>query len=181
MFLIRLKKRNKVKHVYTILLVLFAWSVSLVAQPPGGNKPTPSGQERVKVLKVAFITEALNLTQEEAQLFWPIYNEYQDKRDVVRARLAENRKKVKEQAETLTPEELLKLADEEMALRQQDLDLQKEMHEKLKKVLPAKKLALLYVAEEDFKKELLEMLKKDDPGKDAPKPNPGDGPKPKPR
>lgn len=169
------------KHICTILLVLFAWTVSLVAQPPGGDKPTPSGQERVKVLKVAFITEALNLTQEEAQLFWPIYNEYQDKRDVVRAQLAENRKKVKEQAETLTPEELMKLADQEMTLRQQDLDLQKEMHEKLKKVLPAKKLAQLYVAEEDFKKELLEMLKKDNQGKDGPKPNPGNGPKPNPR
>lgn len=176
MFLIRLTKRNKVKHVNTILLVLFAWTASLMAQPPGGkppvNKPTPNGQERVKALKVAFITEALNLTSEEAEKFWPIYNEYQDKRDVVRTQLAENRKKVKEQSETLSPEELMKLADEEMTLRQQDLDLQKEMHEKLKKVLPAKKLALLYVAEEDFKRELLKMLKEDNARKEGEQPNP---------
>lgn len=170
--MVRLKKRNKVKHVYTILLLLFAWTAPLLAQPTGGGKPTPSGQERVKALKVAFITQKLNLTSEEAEKFWPIYNEYQDKREVVRQQLAENRKKINEQAETLTPEELMKLADQEMTLRQQDLDLQKEMHEKLKKVLPAKKLALLYVAEEEFKKELLEMLKKDNPGKDAPQPNP---------
>lgn len=140
--------------------------------PAGGDKPTPSGQERVKALKVAFITQKLNLTSEEAEKFWPIYNEYQDKRDLVRAQLAENRKKINEQAETLTPEEFMKLADEEMTLRQQDLDLQKEMHEKLKKVLPAKKLALLYVAEEEFKKELLKMLKEDDSGKKGDKPNP---------
>ena len=144
--------------------------------PAGGDKPAPSGQERVRALKVAFITQKLNLTSEEAEKFWPIYNEYQDKRDVVRQQLAENRKKINEQSETLTPEELMKLADEEMTLRQQDLDLQKEMHEKLKKVLPAKKLALLYVAEEEFKKELLEMLKKDTPAKDG-----KDGPAPKPK
>jgi hypothetical protein len=137
----------------------------------GGDKPTPSGAERVKALKVAYITQALNLTSEEAEKFWPVYNEYSDKRDVVRAQLAENRKKVKEQSETLSAEELLRLADEEMTLRQQDLDLQKEMHEKLKKILPAKKLALLYVAEEDFKKELLKMLK-DDNGKEGQQPNP---------
>ncbi len=155
------------KHVFTILLLLFAWTAPLLAQPPaGGGKPVPSpkespgtGQERVKALKVAFITQKLNLTSEEAEKFWPIYNEYQDKREVVRQQLAENRRKINEEAETLSPEELMKLADEEMTLRQQDLDLQKEMHEKLKKVLPAKKLALLYVAEEEFKKELLTILK----------------------
>lgn len=158
------------KHVYSILLLLFAWTAPLMAQTPAGQ-PT-SGAERVKALKVAYITKTLNLTSEEAEKFWPIYNEYQDKREVVRAQLTENRKKVRDNAETLTPEELMKLADQEMELRQQDLDLQKEMHEKLKKVLPAKKLALLYVAEEDFKKELLKMLKEDNGGKDGDQPNP---------
>lgn len=150
------------KHVYAILMMMFVLTGSLSAQAPaGGDKPGPTGAERVQALKVAFITKALSLTPDEAEKFWPIYNEYSDKRDVVRKQLQENRKKVKEQSETLTPEELMKLADEEMSLRQQDLDLQKEMHEKLKKVLPAKKLALLYVAEEDFKKELLKMLTED--------------------
>jgi hypothetical protein len=160
-----------VRHVYIILLLLFTWTTPLLAQA-GGDKPTPSGAERVKALKVAFITQSLKLTSDEAEKFWPIYNEYSDKRDVVRAQLAENRKKVKEQAETLSAQELMKLADEEMTLRQQDLDLQKEMHEKLKKVLPAKKLAMLYVAEEEFKKELLKMLKEDNAGKDGEQPNP---------
>lgn len=159
------------KHVYAILMMMFVLTGSLFAQTRGGDKPTPTGAERVQALKVAFITKALNLTPEEAEKFWPIYNEYSDKRDVVRKQLQENRKKVKEQSETLTPEELIKLADEEMTLRQQDLDLQKEMHEKLKKVLPAKKLALLYVAEEDFKKELLKMLTEDQ-NKEGQKPNP---------
>lgn len=139
-----------------------------------GDKPAQSGAERVKALKVAFITQELKLTPEEAEKFWPIYNEYQDKREVVRNQLAENRRKVKEQAETLSADELMKLADQEMVLRQQDLDLQKEMHEKLKKVLPAKKLAQLYVAEEDFKKELLKMLKDDNAGKDDDKKIKGD-------
>ena len=56
----------------------------MLAQTPGGDKPTPSGAERVQALKVAFITKALNLTSAEAEKFWPIYNEFQDKRDVVR-------------------------------------------------------------------------------------------------
>lgn len=148
------------KKLY-LILILFACAFTAGAQNKQGDKSTQSGADRVQALKVAFITKALDLTSEEAEKFWPIYNEYQDKRDVVRKQLQENRKKVKEEADKLSADELLKLADEEMTLRQQDLDLQKEMHEKLKKVLPAKKLAQLYVAEEDFKKELLQMLKED--------------------
>src|SRR5687768_4964201 len=103
MFLSRAIRKTKVKHVYTILLLLFAWMAPLMAQAPaGGDKPAPSGQERVRALKVAFITQKLNLTSEEAEKFWPIYSEYQDKRDVVRQQLAENRKKINEQSETLT-------------------------------------------------------------------------------
>ena len=171
MFLTRATDHNKMKKFYAIVLLMFALTGILSAQTPaGGDKPTQTGAERVEAMKVAFITKRLNLTPEEAEKFWPIYNEYQDKREVVRNQLKENRDKVREQSETLTPEELMKLADEEMTLRQQDLDLQKEMHEKLKKVLPAKKLALLYVAEEDFKKELLKMLTEDQ-NKDS-QPNP---------
>lgn len=162
MFLIQARNK-KMKHVYYIFLLLIFGGASLQAQTSGGDKPTQSGAERVQSLKVAFITKVLSLTSDEAEKFWPIYNEYSDKRDVVRKELQANRQKVKDGAETLSAEELMKLADQEMTLRQQDLDLQKEMHEKLKKVLPAKKLAQLYVAEEDFKKELLKMLKEDNP------------------
>ena len=163
--MIRATNKTMRKFYYILLLFLIGLS-GLDAQNSGGEKPTASGAERVQALKVAFITKALNLTSEEAEKFWPIYNEYQDKRDVVRKELQANRQKVKDGSETMSAEELMKLADQEMTLRQQDLDLQKEMHAKLKKVLPAKKLAQLYVAEEDFKKELLKMLKEDNAGKE---------------
>src|SRR5690606_1178834 len=37
--------------------------------------------EKIKSLKVAFITEKLELTPKEAQSFWPIYNEHQSKKE----------------------------------------------------------------------------------------------------
>ncbi|MCI2227860.1 hypothetical protein MC378_01690 [Polaribacter sp. MSW13] len=33
----------------------------------------------IKTLKIAFITEQLNLTSKEAQKFWPIYNKFDEK------------------------------------------------------------------------------------------------------
>lgn len=116
------------------------------------------GPLRVQALRVAFITERLDLTPAEAQVFWPVYNEYQDKREALRKESHENRRKVREQGDQLSDEELLRLADEEMRIRQEDVRLQSELHEKLKKILPAKKLAQLYIAEEDFKKKLVKMV-----------------------
>jgi len=40
------------------------------AQSPG------SKLERIEVLKMAYITKELNLTPDEAQKFWPVYNNY---------------------------------------------------------------------------------------------------------
>ena len=47
----------------------------------------------------------------------------------------------------------------DLALRQKELDLQKEYNEKFKAVLPIKKVAKLYAAEEQFKVVLINKLK----------------------
>ena len=53
-----------------------------------------------------------------------------------------------------------------MANHQKELDLQKEYNSKFKAVLPIKKVAKLYVAEEQFKMELLNKLKDKDRNRD---------------
>jgi hypothetical protein len=167
------------KRIYTILLILFAvLSLRLSAQEPppppraqGDSVQTAAGAERIQALKVAFITEHLKLTPAEAEKFWPVYNEYQDKKEAIRKQLHENRKKVREQADQLSDEELTRLADEDIRLRQQEIALQAEMHEKLKKILPPKKLAQLYVAEDDFKREIVRILTEEKRGTKPPKGN----------
>ena len=156
------------------IFILAFLATDLAAQGSKGkpdSTQTASGAERVQALKVAFITKRLNLSPAEAEKFWPIYNEYQDKREASRKQMQEDYRKIREQADQLSDEELLRLSDEIIKLRQQDLTLQAEMHEKLKKVLSPKKLAQLYVAEEDFKKELLRILTDEKEGAKPPKGN----------
>ncbi len=156
------------KKIIFLLSFVFAFlATGLSAQTGGSPKgkndsaQTASGSERVQALKVAYITKALDLTSAEAEKFWPIYNEYQDKREVVRKQLQADYKIIREQADKLSTEELTRIADEEVALKVKDAELLTEMHEKLKKVLPPKKLAQLYVAEDDFKKVLIDILTKE--------------------
>lgn len=58
------------KHLLVILLLALAPLLTLNAQPEGGK------DEAMVALKMAFITRELNLTPEEAQKFWPVYNQY---------------------------------------------------------------------------------------------------------
>jgi hypothetical protein len=135
--------KNK-KYIFCYLFVLFSF---LKLFPQGGNK-----REKIEALRVAFITQKLNLTADESQKFWPVYNEYQDK---LRAARQEFRK---QSAVFTTDKEAQDYLDAELLLKQREFNLYKEYYEKIKKTIPIKKVAELRQAEEEFKKELLKQL-----------------------
>jgi len=134
---------------FTFILSVFT-SLIAYAQEEKGDK--------IESLKIAFITNRLDLSPKEAQIFWPVYNQYNEKLEALRK---EHRQKfigVKDKMETMSDKEAEALIDEEMVFRQREVDIQKEYHVELKKVLPVKKVAKLYMAEEAFKRQLLKKL-----------------------
>lgn len=149
---------------YIALLFVLLIAADGFAQP----KQKPS--DRIDAMKVAFITKRLELTSDEAEKFWPIYNDYQDKRDALREELLRAKRKVKNgDPNVLTDADYEAYLQAETTYQQKDADLQKDFLNRLRKVLPKRKVALLLIAEEDFKKELLKRMSKDDkpkqPGK----------------
>ena len=135
---------KKTKHIFFSVLLVFS---ALLLFSQGGNK-----REKIEALRVAFISDKLNLTPDESQKFWPVYNEYQDK-------LKAARKEFKKQPDVFsTDKEAQEFLDAELLLKQREFSLYKEYYEKLKKTVPLKKVAALRQAEEDFKKELLKQL-----------------------
>lgn len=145
------------KHILVLLSLLLA-AGSLFAQPKG------KASERIDALKVAFITKKLDLTPEEAQKFWPIYNDYQDKRDALRETLAEAKRKVKNgDPDKLTDTDYDAYIEAELSFQEKDAALQKEFTARARKVLSKRKVALLFIAEEEFKKELLKRMLVDKP------------------
>jgi len=61
------------KKVYALLVFLFFHSYFCLAQPPNDND-----DQRVEVIKMAYMSRELNLSPQEAQTFWPVYNNYQN-------------------------------------------------------------------------------------------------------
>ncbi len=66
------------KYIATLGLLLFLTVASFAQDRPD--------REKIKALKVAFITERLDLSSKEAQLFWPIYNEQGSKMEDLRVK-----------------------------------------------------------------------------------------------
>jgi hypothetical protein len=120
----------------------------------------PGAREKIETMKIAYITTALNLTELEAQQFWPVYNEAEVKRRELRKSRMAERMDAAQNFETMTDKEAEVFIDKEMEFKQKELDIQKELHVKLKKVLPAKKIARLYKAETDFQRKVLQELER---------------------
>jgi len=60
------------KKIFLFALCLSLFSLKMLGQQ---SKQTPL--EQIQSLKIAFLTKELSLTPEEAQKFWPVYNQYE--------------------------------------------------------------------------------------------------------
>ncbi|NND88094.1 MAG: sensor of ECF-type sigma factor [Flavobacteriaceae bacterium] len=120
-----------------------------------------SRYDKIKALKTAHITQELDLSSEEAQEFWPIYNVYEQKMWSIRKRerreIMEKIKKVG--LDNMTNAEANGLIDIAIELEELQLSERKQLIRQLQTILPPKKIIKLKKAEEDFKKQLLERYR----------------------
>ncbi len=160
----------KTSALKTILLLVFISFVEIAYSQPMGPPPPKGKGERqqekkdnIEAMKIAFLTTKLDLTPEEAQKFWPVYNQYSDNLQDLRKKRREDEREAKKNFEDLTDKEIELAIDNDLAFRQKELDLQKEYNTKFKGVLPMKKVSRLYAAEEQFKRVLLDKLRDNRP------------------
>ena len=139
------------KNTLSILLLLLCITVS--AQPGKGRPKRDGIRDRIKAERVAFITERLALTSEEAQRFWPVYNEYQENRDRIQDDL-----RPKKQLDAMNDNEVEEQIKRHFEVKQRELDMEKDLYQKLRKVLPLRKIAQIPHAERAFRERLVTKL-----------------------
>ncbi len=148
-----------------ILLVLISLTTSLgFTQPPGGG-PSEKKREQIHAQKIAFISTQLNLTTEEAQKFWPIYNQYEAEIEKIRKERRGYMNELKKSAE-LSDDRAYELTEKIFATESKESQTRLNYLKQFAVVLGKKKAAEVFIAEEKFKRELLEKLKKE--GRPAP-------------
>lgn len=138
-----------------LLLVLCMTTIPIFAQTPDFEE----GNEKIETLRIAFLTRKLNLTSEEAQKFWPVYNACKSELKSANSALKNLRKGMKDGLEGMTDEEVTKFTDEFVAARKKEADIIEKYHKQFKQVLPIRKVAILYHSEKEFKQELLREMK----------------------
>lgn len=135
------------QFISTFILLFFGFNI-LIAQRPGLERVA----QKVEAQKIAFITNALNLTPEESQKFWPLYNEYS-------AKEKEFRPEFKERPGNVSEAEANELINKFFENEEKRLILMKNYYQKFKNVIPASKVVKLHFAERKFKEKLLEKIK----------------------
>ena len=145
-----------------LLLAALFLLLAPVAQAQGGSDdgPRPGGRraERLGQLenaKIAFISSRVALTQEQAQRFWPLYNEFSTKRRDLNRNGRLLRRDI---TDAMTDAQIRENMQQSFALRQQELNLEKDYFEKFQKVITLRQVAQLLNAERDFTKEVIKRV-----------------------
>lgn len=142
--------------LFAVALAAFAlFSINSNAQPKGQN----NWHERMMSEKIAFITSELDLTPEEAQVFWPVYNqiakEQAEKQMAVKKALSELKTGL---AEGRSSKEIDKLLDAYLAAKMANNVKDKAQADRYRKVLPSEKVARYYLSEEKFRRMHIKSL-----------------------
>lgn len=145
----------KTLQIYVIVAIFFISGLSF-----GQEVKNPG--EKVRSLKIAYITQELELTAKEAEKFWPVYNEYDRKiRGLERNERMKVRTIIKESNgyKNLTDNQAEEILNRIYKIERQIFDTKKEMDQKLSKVISKKKILRLKHIEREFVRNLMNRLR----------------------
>lgn len=116
--------------------------------------------EKFKKEREAYFTEKLALTDQEAGVFWPVYNDFHNRK----MKLVEDERNTfkysHKNRENLSDEEIIEVLEKIRILKDQEHQLEQEYyHKEFPKVLPPKKVLMLYKVEWDFRGYLIKKLR----------------------
>ena len=128
-----------------ITLLILAFGISLSAQNLDDYMEVQRGV--LKTEKKAIVADAMIFTEEESAVFWPLYNEYNDKMYVLNTKAYNLIKDYAANYETLTDEKAVELWNNNMDIKAEIAKLEKHYFSKFQKILPGKKAARYFQLE----------------------------------
>lgn len=139
-----------------ITLTLFVMAFCAFAQEDPEPQLDPKAQEKINNLRIAYLTEKLGLTSEQAEKFWPLYRQFSHERKEIRQELVRKQQEIDPQ--NPDPKKQQELVDLSLKVKQRILDLEKDYSGRMMKVITAQQLINLRQAEADFRDILRNQL-----------------------
>jgi Spy/CpxP family protein refolding chaperone len=148
------------KKIMLYITISLFCSLSVMAQ---GEKEGREGREKIRTLKIAYITEQLNLTANEAQKFWPVYNAYDKEQNTLRSSYRFSLKNAIQKNETLdniSEDESKKLVALKLSTDKKLYEIQNDFIKKIEGIISNKKIIKLQIAEIEFGRNLMRKYRR---------------------
>lgn len=141
-------------------ILFFTTLLFFISFCTNAQKPIKKGDRgaKIKALKIAFLTDELDLTSSEAEKFWPVYNNHNNKtNEFIRNKLDDIRKEIKQAkgVDNLEEKKAIILFDLLQYLEKKKFEEDKKYYSKLKSILTIKKILKLQISEREFRRKLL--------------------------
>ena len=136
------------KILLIVLMALLSFSLTSMAQ----RRP----QERIQAVKVGYITNKIKLSEEQAVQFWPVYNRYEEDMMQLRKRFI---KKFRNEKEDFREKEPLSYIENNLDFQEAVISLKRTYKDEFLKVISARQLADLYIAEKEFRQMVIQKLR----------------------
>lgn len=148
-------KPNKRTYLIMIISMMTIFSSLSTAQPKKDN----GWKERIMSEKIAFFTTEIGITPEEAQDFWPVYNQINNERDQIMNEIFKTYKILNDAVEEgKTEKEIEECLNAYLNAQKKIRKLDDDTPARYKKVLSQEKIARLYIAEERFRRNQIHRL-----------------------
>lgn len=119
--------------------------------PLSAQEKNKQSHQQIETVKIAFLTQKLNLNTSEAEKFWPIYNNYQkEMRELFKLRKDSRRDKQNDSRDN---------ADGELDFESRILDTRKKYKTQFSKVLSPDKVGLFFQSEREFREQMIKELR----------------------
>ena len=141
--------------IFLVLAFLSFFQVGWTQQ----NADMRSRKADMEAQKIAFITTEIELTPQQAQDFWPLYNSYRTDLQKLRQDGKQDYHPRRDSNKELSDKEWNEVMKREFAMDREKIDLDEKYFDLYKTVLPVSKVIEFYAAERDFKRELLNTLR----------------------
>ena len=121
---------------YLLILTIFTGSFSMAFAQENQPVDEISKQERIKALYVAYVSQQLNFTPEEAQKFWPVHTQFETDLKSVKKDLPELDK------------------------QQARLNIKKKYQDNFNKIIGTNRCERFFRMDGEFKRKLLDRMEK---------------------
>lgn len=148
---------KNIKYYTIILAVGLSMAISSVAMASCNHQE--DWKKKLLSEKIAFLSAEMDITPEEAQAFWPIYNQVNKEREKATFEVFGAYKELSKAVDENRPEkEIGQLLEKYLKAQENQRKVEGQVAEKYSKVLPMDKVAKLYVGEEKFRRNHIRKL-----------------------